>query len=74
MRELADKFAEIEKRVKALVAENAGLKKRTEELERELAAVRRETRDIESLQGRNSQIREKIESVLSALEAVSSRK
>ncbi len=69
MRDLADKFAEVEKRVKGLVAENAELKERAAELERELAAARSESQELGNLHGKKAQIREKIESVLRALEA-----
>ena len=69
MKNLSDKFAEIEKRVKILVAENADLKERAAELERELAAVRRDSQEFENLQGSRTHIREKIERVLRALEA-----
>ena len=73
MRDLADKFAEIEKRVKALVVENADLKKRAAELEQELATVRSDAQELENLHGKKTQIREKLERVLNALEAVSDK-
>ncbi len=74
MKNLADKFAEVEKRVKSIVAENAVLKKRAAELEQELATVRRESQEIEDLHGRKTEIREKIERVLHALETVGGTK
>ncbi len=70
MKDLTEKFAEIEKRVKTLVAENADLKKRAAELERELAAIRRESQEIGDLHGKKMHVREKIERVLRALETV----
>ncbi len=74
MKSLADKFAEIEKRVKSLVAENADLKKRAAELDRELAAARRDAREIDSLHGEKLHIREKIERILRTLETVREKK
>ncbi len=68
MKDLQDKFSEIERRVKALVTENADLRRRVAGLEQELSAVRRDAKDIEDLRGRKTEIREKIERVLRSLE------
>ncbi len=73
MKDLHRKFAEIETRVKALIAENATLRERAAALERELTAAREEAREFESLNGAKLHIREKVESALKALEAVSKR-
>ncbi len=69
MKDLEDKFAEIERRVKALVSENADLRRRVSGLEQELATTRRDAQEIEDLRGRKTHLREKIESVLRSLEA-----
>ncbi len=74
MKDLEAKFAEIEKRVKTIVAENAGLRKRVGELEQELAGARRESQELENFHGKKMHIREKIERILHALEAVDERK
>ncbi len=74
MKDLTEKFTEVEKRVKVLVAENAGLKKRAAELEQALEDARRDAREIESLHGEKMHIREKIERVLRALETVGAKK
>jgi predicted nucleic acid-binding Zn-ribbon protein len=72
--DLKDKFVEIERRVKALVTENAGLEKRVAVLEKELADARRSSQEIEDLKGSKAHIREKIENILRQLEAVGGEK
>ncbi len=74
MKDLENKFAEVEKRVKTIVEENAGLRKRIGELERELVRTRRESQEVENFHGKKMHIREKIERVLHALESVSEKK
>jgi chromosome segregation ATPase len=71
--ELEGQFAEIEKRVRALVAEDRVLRKRITELEQELALVRREARNVEHVHGKQLHIREKVERVLRNLEALGTK-
>lgn len=68
LKELEEKFAEVEKRVRALVAENRTLTVRVRELEQELSQVRNKEQGFERLHGKQTLIREKIERVLRALE------
>ena len=70
MKDLTERFAEVEKRVTALVSENAGLRKRVAELERELEQARAEASEFQNLQGKRLHIREKLEKVLQSLEAI----
>ncbi len=74
MTKLSERFAEVEERVKALIAENADLKKRAAELELELAEAQRGLREMEDFQGKKSDIRKKIESVLRTLETARDKK
>jgi septal ring factor EnvC (AmiA/AmiB activator) len=74
LKDLEEKFSEVEKRVKALVSENKDLRKRVAALERELAAVRREAQEHAGFSGKKMHVREKIERVLQALEAVGGKK
>ena len=67
-KELRQQFAEVEKRIAAMVAENRELKGRVGELERDLAQARREAQDLEHLHGKRLHIREKIERILQTLE------
>ena len=67
-------FDVIEKRVKALVAENKGLKARLSELEVELVQAKREALELEHFQGRMLHVREKIERILQQLDAVGTKK
>jgi chromosome segregation ATPase len=69
MKSIEERFAEAEKRVRALVSENAILKRQVREFERELAQLRREARDLQHFHGKRMHVREKIEHILTALEA-----
>ncbi len=70
MKELEAGFCEIEKRMRALVADNEGLRKRIAELERELARARAESGELQNFHGKRLHIREKIEKVLQSLESM----
>ncbi len=74
MKALTDRFAEVEKRVKSLVAENAELRHRASALEQELASARAELQGMGELRGRKLEIREKIERALRALEEAGGQK
>lgn len=74
MKDLEDKFGEVEKRVKSLVSENRELAKRVSELEQELSQARRESQELENFHGKKMHIREKLERVLQALEATGEKK
>jgi len=69
MKKTEEQFAELERRVRALLADNARLSGRVRELEGEIAGLRRDAQDLQRLQGSRTHIREKIERALSALEA-----
>jgi dynactin complex subunit len=70
LKELARKFSEVEKRVKALVMENHVLKSRIHELDQELEKARLDVRDSALSGEKQLLIREKIERVLKTLDAV----
>ncbi len=72
--DLEARFGMIEKRVKALMAENTSLRARMGELEEELARAKHEARELEHFNGRRLHIREKIERVLQQLETVGVKK
>lgn len=74
MKELDEKFGMIEKRVRALLAENKNLAERISVLEQELLAARREAQQSEHHHARNMRIREKIENILHALETIGAKK
>lgn len=65
---IEERFAEVEKRVRALVDENFALKRRVQEFEGELARLRSEAQDLQQFHGRRTHVREKIERALAALE------
>jgi hypothetical protein len=70
LKDVTEQFAEVEKRVTAVVRENAVLRRRVAELERELAQARAEASEFQNLQGKRIHIREKIERVLQSLEEI----
>ncbi len=69
IKELEQKFAEVEHRVESVIAENRKMRDRIEALERELAQARKEAQELEHLHGKRLHIREKIEHILQTLEA-----
>ena len=73
LKDLAESFAEIEKRVQALASENRALQKRIMGLEEELATARREAQQAVRVHGKQLQVRERIEQVLRSLEALEAR-
>jgi chromosome segregation ATPase len=74
LKDLDDKFGELERRVRALMAHNKSLAARIGELEQELLSVRREVKVAEHRHGKNQQIRDKIENILRALDSINAKK
>ena len=74
LKDIETKFAEVEKRVQALVAENKVLTGRFRELEHELAQARREAQELQNFHGKRMHIKEKIERILQSMEAVREKK
>jgi septal ring factor EnvC (AmiA/AmiB activator) len=70
LNDLEARFAEVEKRVQALLRQNRALTKRIGELERDLAQARREALESEHFHGKSMHIRDKVERILSALEGI----
>lgn len=70
MKDLEAGFNELEKRVSALLKDNAGLRKRIAELEQELSLARSEAGEVRNFRGKQLHIKEKIEKVLRQLEAL----
>ncbi len=73
-KDLEDKFAVVEQRVRSLIAENEGLNTRINELEQELHHALLAAREIEQYNGTKQQIRKKIETILHALETIHVKK
>ncbi len=69
MKNIRDRFALIEERVRALRASNSSLAARVNELEQELARARREVSELEHFRGRKLQIKERVENILRTLES-----
>lgn len=70
MKNLEEKFAEIEKRVNALVAENRSHKKRVKELEKELSLTRHDAKKSSQFHDQQLHLRQRVEKILKDLEAV----
>jgi cell division septum initiation protein DivIVA len=68
VKDFDDRFALIEKRLRALLSENKSLAARVNELERELAQARNEAREQGQFHDTKLHVRKKIESILHALE------
>lgn len=74
MKDLEERFAEIERRVKAFAAENRSHKKRIRELEQELDQTRRDAQKSARFHDKQPRLRERIEKILQDLEAVEIKK
>lgn len=74
MSDLAEKFAEIERRIKKLVDESHAHKKRVRELEKELGQTRHVAQKSVKVHDKQVQLRERIEKILKNLEAVGVKK
>ncbi len=70
MKDLASRFGEVELRVRALVAENRALKAKVRELEKERDAVVADARDAGALRERTALVRERLQKLLTTLEAL----
>lgn len=70
MKDTEGTFTEVERRVRAIVAENRTLRGRVRELEDELERLRRDGREYENFHGKRIRVREKVERILKELEAV----
>jgi chromosome segregation ATPase len=66
--DLEGRFAEVERRVRAIARENAGLRRKISELEGELDRSRREATELGVLKEERGLLREKIERILRAFE------
>lgn len=73
MRELSGRFTEVERRVRALVEENARLRGRVAELEEGLGRAGEAAREAESLRARNAQVQDRLKRLLRMLESIGPR-
>lgn len=74
MKDLEEKFLEIERRVRALAAENHAQKARIRELEQELVQTRHDAQKSVRFHDKQLHLRERIEKVLRDLEAAEIKK
>lgn len=73
MKDLVARFAEVEKRVRALAEENHGLRDRVHALEEELGRASAGAREAEALRARKEQVQDRLKRLLRVLEAVETR-
>jgi hypothetical protein len=74
LKDLEERFAEIERRVKALAAENHAHKSRIRELEQELVQTRHDAQKSVQFHDKQLHLRERIEKILQDLESVEIKK
>ena len=73
VKELGSRFAEVERRVRALVAENLGLRARLRELEDERGRLGEAARDSDALRANKSQVQDRLKRLLRLLETIKVR-
>ena len=73
VKDLAARFAEVEKRVRALAAENGHLRERVLKLEEELGRASEGAREAGDLRARKEQVRDRLKRLLRVLEAMETR-
>lgn len=74
MKNLTDKFAEIERRIIKLVDENRSHKKRVRELEKELNLTRHDVKKSVQFHDKQHHLRERVEKILKDLEIIEIKK
>jgi len=74
VQELGLRFAEVEKRVRALVEENARLRGKVRELEAEQGRLGEAARDSEVLRSRQAQVQGRLKRLLHLLETIPASK
>jgi hypothetical protein len=73
VKELGSRFAEVERRVRALVTENQGLRARVRELEDERGRLGEAARDSDALRANKSQVQDRLKRLLRLLETIKVR-
>jgi chromosome segregation ATPase len=73
LKNIRDRFALIEERVRALQTSNSHLLARVSDLEQELVQARRDVKELEHFRGRKLHIKERIENILRTLESMTTK-
>lgn len=73
VKELGSRFAEVERRVRALVVENQELRARVRELEDERGKLGEAARDSDVLRAKRSQVQDRLKRLLRLLESIEIR-
>jgi len=68
--ELGSRFAEVERRVRVLVAENQGLRARVRELEAERGRLGEAARESETLRASRTRVQDRLKRLLRLLETI----
>jgi len=71
--DLAARFAEVEKRVRALAAENSHLREQVRELEDRLGKADDCSREVESLRAKKEQVRNRLKRLLRVLDSMETK-
>jgi len=73
MKDHVERFAEVERRVRSLAAENHSLQLRVRELEKELARASQASEGVAAYHDKHQQIRHKVERILASLESADAK-
>lgn len=70
VKDLVARFAEVEKRVRALATENSHLREQIRELEDRLGKADDSSREVESLRAKKEQVRNRLKRLLRVLDSM----
>jgi regulator of replication initiation timing len=70
VKELGSRFAEVERRVRSLIEENARLRGRVLELEKEQGRLAEAARELESLRAKKAQVQDRLKRLLHVMESI----
>ena len=70
VKDIAARFAEVEKRVRALAEENHGLREKVHALEEELGRASEGAREAEALRAKKEQVRDRLKRLLRVLDSM----
>jgi len=70
VKELGSRFAEVEKRVRAMAEENSRLRGRVRELEEELGRMGQAAGESETLRAKKTQVQDRLKRLLHLLETI----
>jgi hypothetical protein len=73
VKDILARFAEVDKRVRALVEENVRLREKVRELEEDLDLASKGAREADALRARKEQVQDRLKRLLRVLDALETR-